>query len=227
METEVDRRAAFGPKNEEIAGLTDAPSTATADAIDSTADAAYARRLVLLQEARWKRLLHVQAIYGWKLRQLRPGKTLEIGCGIGRNLLHLRGAGVGIDHNRFCVGYARQRGLAAFTPDQFRAAYRDQATFSSLLLSHVVEHLTVAGAIDLVAAYLPYLAPGARLLVITPQERGQASDPTHITFVDRPTLERIADALGYRIAQHESFPLPRFCGRWFIYNELVTVLDRP
>ena len=80
----------------------------------------YADRLVRLQTARWKRWLDVQAPFRWNLRRLDPGFTLEIGCGIGRNLLHLRGQSVGVDTNAHCVGAARGRGLTAFTPEEFR-----------------------------------------------------------------------------------------------------------
>ena len=47
----------------------------------------------------WKKLLDVQAPYRWNLQRLKLGLTLEIGCGIGRNLMHLKGQGIGIDHN--------------------------------------------------------------------------------------------------------------------------------
>src|SRR5439155_25078118 len=80
----------------------------------------YADRLVSLQTARWKRWLDVQAPFRWNLRRLRPGFTLDIGCGIGRNLLHLGGQGVGVDTNEHCVRVARARGLIAFTPEEFR-----------------------------------------------------------------------------------------------------------
>jgi hypothetical protein len=59
----------------------------------------YTDLLLRLQTKRWKRLLHVQAPWGWNLRRLNPGFTLEIGCGIGRNLLQLGGTGVGTDTN--------------------------------------------------------------------------------------------------------------------------------
>src|SRR5215468_2590796 len=88
-----------------------------------TEDRRYAARLIHQQEAiLWKRWLDVQAPYRWNLRRLSPGFTLDIGCGIGRNLLHLAGDGVGIDHNAHSVEIARSRGLAAFTPGEFQAS---------------------------------------------------------------------------------------------------------
>jgi SAM-dependent methyltransferase len=68
-----------------------------------TQDREYADRLIRLQTARWKRPLHVQAPYGWNLRRIQPGLVLEIGCGIGRNLMHLHGNALGLDHDRFAI----------------------------------------------------------------------------------------------------------------------------
>src|SRR5512134_3456178 len=86
----------------------------------------YTERLVRLQRAPWKRWLDVQAPYRWNLRRLRPGFTLEVGCGIGRNLEHLRGHGVGLDHNPHSVAAARAIGLRAFTPEAFRGSEWDR-----------------------------------------------------------------------------------------------------
>src|SRR5690349_17057220 len=60
--------------------------------MQDTSGADYAARLHALQGKRWKRLLNVQAPYQWNLRRRHLGRTLEIGCGIGRNLASL-GAG--------------------------------------------------------------------------------------------------------------------------------------
>src|SRR5204863_244052 len=70
----------------------------------------------------WKRLLDVQRPYRAHLRRLRLGLVLEVGCGIGRNLDHLRGTSIGVDRNRRAVEIARGRGLKAFTPEELRAS---------------------------------------------------------------------------------------------------------
>ena len=105
-----------------------------------TRDPVYTARLRAEGGVWWKRLLRVQAPYGWNLRRLEPGFTLDIGCGIGRNLAHLRGHGIGIDHNADSVAAARARGFEAFTPEEFRGSSYDRpGRFDSLLLSHVAE----------------------------------------------------------------------------------------
>ena len=71
--------------------------------------------------------------------------------------------------------------------------------------------------------YLPHLGAGGRVVLITPQERGQRSDPTHVRLMDAPALAELADKCGLVVERISSFPLPRHFGRWFIYNETVTI----
>src|SRR6201991_4938021 len=98
----------------------------------STEDQRYAVRLATKEAVWWKRWLDVQAPYRWNLRRLHPGFTLDIGCGIGRNLLHLEGSGVGVDHNAHSVAIARSRGLEAFTPAEFLTSpFNLEARFDS------------------------------------------------------------------------------------------------
>jgi SAM-dependent methyltransferase len=189
-----------------------------------TRDREYADRLIRLQTAGWKRLLHVQAPYGWNLRRIHAGFVLEIGCGIGRNLMHLRTNAVGLDHNRFAIEYARARGLKAFTPEEFeRSEYNVPKRFDSLLLSHVAEHMWLAELVQLLRKYRPVLKDAGRLILICPQERGFASDATHVEFIDFEKMRRAASEAGFEVDREYSFPLPRFMGRIFIYNEFVSL----
>ena len=184
----------------------------------------YTRRLVALQSPWWKRLFHVQAPYRWNLRRLHLGVTLELGCGIGRNLLNLGGNGVGVDHNPASVETARARGLVAFTPEEFGTSkYCHSDAFDSMLLSHLIEHMTEAEAVTLAGDYIKYVKPGGRLVVITPQEVGYRSDATHIRFADFEANAALCKALGAQIERQFSFPFPRIVGHIFIYNEFVTV----
>ena len=189
----------------------------------------YAQRLVRLQSAPWKRLLRVQVVFRWNLRRLKPGFTLEIGCGIGRNLEHLRGESIGVDTNEHCVRAARARGLMAFTPDEFRRTpeYNQPSRFDTILLAHVAEHMTEDQAVALLDEYLELLRPGGRLVLIAPQEAGFRSDATHVQLMDFPRLKRISTRLGLTPEQAFSFPFPRWAGRWFTYNEFVVVSRRP
>ena len=179
----------------------------------------YAEHLRRAGGARWKQLLPVQAPYRWNLRRHDLGRTLDVGCGAGRNLVSLPAGSVGVDHNPELVAMARAQGCAAYTVEEFEA--RDWEPFDSLLLAHVVEHMTPPEARDLVRLYLPHLRPGGSVLFICPQERGFATDPTHVQFTDGAALEQLARDCGLVPDRWRSFPFPRRLGRAFTYNEFV------
>ena len=203
--------------------MTVEPGPQTSAAID-TMSTEYAERLVRLQTAWWKRVLPVQAPYRYNLRRLEPGFTLDVGCGIGRNLSHLDGKGVGIDHNPQSVAVARARGFSAYTPEEFGASeHARSAAFDSLLCSHVAEHMDGESFVALLSDYLPFVRPGGKLIVITPQEVGFRSDASHVEFVDFDAIDAAAASVGAEFTRAYSFPFPRPVGRLFIYNEFVWV----
>jgi 2-polyprenyl-3-methyl-5-hydroxy-6-metoxy-1,4-benzoquinol methylase len=190
----------------------------------NTADTEYAQRMVEREGRWWKRLLCVQYPYRWNLRRLHPGFVLDVGCGIGRNLTHLDGRGIGVDHNPTCVDVANARGLRAFTPDGFvESEFARAGRFDSLILAHVVEHMGAQEAEELLRQYLPWIKRGGMVILITPQEAGFRSDPTHVEFVDLRALDRLGRALGIERLHGYSFPFPRTIGQVFKYNEFVWV----
>ena len=197
------------------------------DETPRTDSAEYARRLERLSSPRWKRVLDVQAPYRQYLRRLHLGVTLELGCGIGRNLRALSPDGVGIDHNATAVAMARAAGWRAYTPSEFRRTeFAAPERFDALLASHVLEHMTADEACSFVGSYMRYLRAGGRVVLITPQERGFRRDRTHRTFLDFAALEALADGLGLRVVRRQSFPFPRAVGRVFPYNEFVVIARR-
>ncbi len=190
---------------------------------DPTRAAGYAQRLSDLQGARWKRVFDVQRPYRRHLRQMQLGRTLDVGCGIGRNLEHLGGDGVGVDHNAESVATCRARGFDAYTTDEFPSSAAAAPVYTALLFSHVLEHMVRTDAVALVDGYLPYLRRPGKVVFVTPQERGYASDATHVEFMDLDVLTDIADACGLVVERAESFPFPRPFGKVFTYNEFVMI----
>lgn len=187
-----------------------------------TAGAEYAARLARLDQSRWRRVLNVQAPYRWNVRRLHLGRVLDVGCGLGRNLAHLDNDSVGVDHNAESIAIARGRGLTAFTSAEFPSSgFAVPGAFDSLLFAHVIEHVSREYAVGLVREYLPYLTPGGTVCFITPQERGYASDSTHVTFTDFAALDRLSRATGLSPVRQYSFPFPRAAGKVFLYNEFV------
>lgn len=196
----------------------DAPPTANQD---------YADRLTRLQGKRWKKLLRVQAPWHANLAVMRLGRCLDVGCGNGRNLGHLPTGSVGVDHNAFSIATARHAGYEAYTVDEFFAdsALGAPASFDSILASHLIEHLQPADAREILTSYLPMVRPGGRVVFITPQERGFASDETHVAFTDFAALRDLCRDLGLRVLSAHSFPFPRRAGTLFTYNEFHVIAE--
>ena len=175
----------------------------------------YTDRLQRITGRGWKRF--VPDPYRWNLRRLKLGRTLDVGCGIGRCLAFIDGNGVGVDHNQTSVEVCRTRGLEAYTPDEFFGI--DAGLFDSILLSHVLEHTSIDEGRELLTSYVRYLKPGGRILLITPQLAGQKSDPTHVRLLDAEALRSQIEELGGVSIKTRSFPFPRFAGGVFRYNE--------
>ena len=191
-----------------------------------TTDPAYAERLAASVAPRsgWRRVVDPQIPYRWNLRRLHLGRTLDIGCGAGRNLAHLADGSVGVDHNATSVDIARSRGLVAYTPAGFGGSSDAvPGSFDSLLFAHVLEHLTLDAAVGLVRGYLPMRREHGAVVVICPQQRGQQSDPTHITYLTPQRIGGLLTGLGLCVERSNSFPFPAFAGRWFTHNETVVV----
>ena len=195
---------------------------------DSTEVSGYTNRLVNLERAGLKRLLPTQAPYRWNLKRLRLGRVLDVGCGIGRNLLHCESGSVGVDHNEHSVNIANTRGLVAYTSEDFLES-KDAVpgAFDSLLCAHVLEHVDTGTAATILTSYLPFIRPGGTVVLITPQEAGYRTDATHVRFVDFKGLRGHAADAGIQVRRTYSFPFPRAVGRVFPYNEFVLVADVP
>jgi SAM-dependent methyltransferase len=194
----------------------------------STESAAYTGRLTRLEQRWIRRVFDVQAPYRWNLRRLDLGFVLDVGCGLGRNLGHVDGHGVGVDHNPHSVEVVRSRGMTAFTPEAFLASeYAVPGRFDSLLSAHVLEHLAWDDAVALVQTYLPYVRTGGKVVIICPQPAGFRSDATHVTELDGPALGRLVVECGVAVRSTRSFPFPRVVGNVFTYNETVVVGEKP
>jgi SAM-dependent methyltransferase len=187
----------------------------------SGVDAASANRVRV--GAWWKRFIDVQWPYRRHLLKLDPGFVLDVGCGMGRNLFHCGGNGIGIDIDPESLASCLAKGLVVYTPDEFDAKVDATQQFDTLLFSHVLEHMTGAEAEGLVSRYVPRLKPGGRAIFITPQEAGFRFNPTHIEFVDCNRLATIARGAGLTVTDEYSFPFARPFGKFFRYNEFVVL----
>lgn len=194
--------------------------------VKDTKELAYKSRLVNA-DIWWKRLLDVQRPYRANLKRLGLKNVLDVGCGIGRNLTNLQKLGVsaiGVDHNEHSVAEARARGHEAVTTAEFVPRFaQNHEHFDAILISHVLEHMSLSEAVELLKFYVLYLKPGGQLVAITPQEAGYKTDPTHVNFVDLDALQGAMMEVGLRFEKGYSFPFPRWVGKFFPYNEFIAV----
>ncbi|WP_461452123.1 class I SAM-dependent methyltransferase [Mucilaginibacter sp.] len=184
----------------------------------------YTDGLIFRQSAWWKQFFNVQYPYKRNIQSLKPGFVLDIGCGIGRNLLHLNGNGIGVDHNPTSIEVCKSRGLNAYTIEDFlNSPYNIPETFDSILLAHVAEHMAANDFIHLLKQYIYLLKKDGKIIVITPQEKGFKSDDTHVQFVDFNTTKKLLKQVGFETIKQYSFPFFRIAGHFFKYNEFITV----
>jgi SAM-dependent methyltransferase len=194
----------------------------------STAEQEYTERLETLTGKRWKEVLDVQRPYRWNIRRLDLGRTLEVGSGIGRLLLHLPQGSVGVDHNAHSVARANELGAESYSTDDFFSSGRfSPGEFDSVLMAHLLEHLTPEQTREILRDYLPYVRPGGKVAVICPQEKGYATDETHVTFLSPEDIVRVLETAGIKVVRSYSFPFPRPVGKVFAYNETVVLGTTP
>lgn len=189
-----------------------------------TEDTKYTARL--LHQPLWKKIFDVQRPYRNHIQSLNLGSVLEIGCGIGRNLLNLgsRAGDVGVDHNPTSVECCKNYGLTAYTPqDFFSSSHANLNSFDALLVAHVMEHLTETEAIELLNTYTPFIKNNGKVIIITPQEAGFASDPTHVTMMDHERIRKILKNFCKDNIKQYSFPFPPIVGKVFKYNENISI----
>jgi SAM-dependent methyltransferase len=182
----------------------------------------YTERLVRLEKKRWKDVLDVQRPYRWNIKRLDPGKTLEVGCGIGRLLKHLPEGSVGVDHNAHSIKECVANGMTAFQTDSFfKSKLAKKGAFDSILLAHVVEHMTPEENVKLLNSYLPFLKKRGKIIIICPQEKGYKTDQTHVALYDFNDLAQLLKKVDFVVHRKHSFPFPRLAGKIFTYNEFV------
>lgn len=147
-----------------------------------------------------------------------PGaRVLDIGCGGGVFLDALRASGrqgVGVDGSEEELAAARARGLDVARADALD--YLDGApseSFGGVFCAHLIEHLPPEVATRLVAGIHRVLAPGGRVVLITPEIRDLEVwterfwlDLTHVRPYPERLLVGMLEALGFRVIRSGNDP---------------------
>lgn len=122
--------------------------------------------------------LRRRAEFGY-LDDLAPGRVLDVGCGDGSWLAHMRGLGwraEGQETDAQAARYARDRHGLTVHEGELRALALPAASYDAVMLSHVIEH--VYDPAGLLAACRRLLKPGGKLVALTPN----AASFGHRTF---------------------------------------------
>ena len=193
---------------------------------ERTEGADYTENLINRSNAKWKKVLDVQIPYRWNLKRLHLGKTLDVGCGIGRNLGNLSSDSIGVDHNKHSIDIAKKAGYNAVTTEEFKKNKNQykKDSFNSMLLAHVLEHLSTDNGEKIIKEYLPFVSD--KVVIICPQEKGFTLDKTHINFLRHEDIETILQKCNLKIIKSYSFPFHKIVGKVFAYNETVVVATK-
>jgi SAM-dependent methyltransferase len=197
--------------------------------MNNTSSSEYFEELRKNSNVKWKKFILAQLPYVINLRIHLRGSTLEVGCGLGRNLKRLGPSSVGVEHNPNSVQVCKDLGLSAYLPDEFRKMFKSKINlFDNLLMSHVLEHVTDQEQASIMSEYIPYLKRRARIFIITPQEKGFSLTDSHINWTDFNKIKGLLEksAPGFSLTKAYSFPFPRIAGKLFNYNEFNVVADR-
>lgn len=143
------------------------------------------------------------------------GKVLDLGCGRGLFLKLLRDAGLqtaGVDGHADSVELCRKEGFddveVGDVLEYLERHAKAGTKFRGIFCSHLIEHLDGDAALRLVAGCANVLAPGGRVVIVTPNVGNLDVwthvfwlDPTHVRPYPRALLEALTEAAGLRVVK--------------------------
>jgi SAM-dependent methyltransferase len=100
--------------------------------------------------------------------QICGPRVLDAGCGYGRYLKLIIGAGLnatGVEINPEIAAANRAAGLSCVTADEFE---KTNEKYDMILMAHIIEHFAPKDLVHFMDTYLDHLKPGGRLIVATP-----------------------------------------------------------
>ncbi|MBS0326606.1 MAG: methyltransferase domain-containing protein [Proteobacteria bacterium] len=153
-------------------------------------------------------VLEKQRVYIGEIERALPSRLpfLDLGCGRGEFLSILREAGIdalGIDINSASLRTAREHGLRVVEDEVVAFLESDRSTYCGASLLQVAEHLTAAQFERTLALVAERLAPGALLIVETPNPLSPFAlahfhtDPTHVTPLPPERVRFAIEAAGF------------------------------
>lgn len=189
---------------------------------NATDNKAYAEYYLKKHGALYRKLLPVDVPFHYIAKVLCKGRVLDLGCGPGRYLKFFKDA-IGVDHNKYLVQYAQAQGLNALQTQDFLQLFPKGPAFDTMLCSHVLEHMPILDAIDLLKTYLPYLKKQGRLVVILPHGKSYKNDPTHVVDFKMSHMQMVAKELNMLLLRQIFYPFPKFFSKYLV-NDVIYVL---
>jgi SAM-dependent methyltransferase len=148
----------------------------------------------------------------------KQGPVLEIGCGRGEFLGLLRDAGIqaqGVDIDSGMVQLAREEGFDVVSSDALEFLHADPAPgpYQGVFSAHFIEHLTPEQVLSFLEGAYRALAPGGRLVVVTPNPSCYAVlshdfwwDPTHVRFYEVDLVGFLCRQAGFEVESSGTNP---------------------
>lgn len=190
----------------------------------------YAANQISRQRSSLRKL--IKSFYVSRVMRHVNGPTIDLGCGAGQILERLPSGSLGIEVNPYLVAYLAERGFrvlpAVASETGFDLSQIKKNEFTSLVLSHVLEHFDNANQV-LGALLRDCSQLGIETVVIVvPGASGYRSDATHKTFVTMDYLQQhlMIDCEDFQLIEHSYFPLDfKAIGELFIYHELMLIYN--
>jgi SAM-dependent methyltransferase len=153
---------------------------------------------------------HALEVRSFYLQFLEDSRFLiELGCGRGEFLEAAQRSGkraLGVDIDPGMIAETRSRDLEAVEQDAIEFLRTTAEEPDALFAAHLIEHLTVEDALELLNAACHRIRPGGVLVVVTPNPQCLAiilsdfwNDPTHVRPYTIPLLEFLARQAGLEI----------------------------
>ena len=174
----------------------------------------------------------VKQFYLWNVVKDVIGPTVDFGCGAGQLLELLPEGSLGLEVNPYLVETLQNRGLNVklYDPSKDQLALKDvpEGQFSTLIMSHVLEHFDNAtDGLKHILSSCNRLGIN-RVIIIVPGKKGYAYDKTHKTFVNRNYVEteHLTRVNDYVMSTVSYFPVNvELVGNFFTFHEMKMVFN--
>lgn len=165
----------------------------------------------MTEELKYFYYLKERSFFGFLFRRylLSPivkefkGKVLDIGCGIGEFLGLYRNS-VGIDTNKYCVNYCKEKGFDAVLGNVEKIPFKN-GTFNGVICSHVFEHLLRPD--KAISEMRRVLKKRGKLIITVPDEKAFKKDKSHKIFWNEDNLSVLFKKHKFKITKKFFLPL--------------------